>query len=716
MGNMNEVGGLTAGITSAALFVIGLVVIWPTHRRVRVPGVQFFALLCFSLAAWVMSNMLSDIDVSRAIFWIRVSFASISVGLFSFLMFVNRFPASRYISSTENILHGGALALILPIIFSNQFIPSIVFRDGISNVIPGILYPVFLAYVAYALGVALIRLYLSYRRLHGHRRTQVLYILNGVGLMAAVAVMTNLVLPLILGNNDLYWIGSTASLLFIGAIAYSIARYRLFDIKRAVMRALAYVLVVITLLAVYSLTVFAGLARLAGLDAVPVRYQLLLLAIAAVIGFTIPPLVRFFDKITQKIFLRRTYNPQQVLAMLGVAIEDRTSLAPFINEALDLLENALKPEFVVLAIRKNKSEVKLYRRGETNVDEEVVMKLMSSSESVIIGEVNDSALRKVMDKNDIGVSVSLNTSRSRFGCFILGYKQNGNSYTDTDRDFLELFSDELGLALQNLLRLQEIRDFNETLQSKVNDATAQLRQSNKKLHVLDEAKDEFISMASHQLRTPLTSVKGYLSMVLDGDMGKVTPEQRKVLEEAFNSSQRMVYLISDFLNVSRIQTGKFELERTQTNLADVLADEIEQLRVMASSRQVKIEYDQPSNFPIAFIDQDKFRQVMMNFIDNAIYYSNPNTTITISLTKEVNDIVFKVMDQGIGVPASERHRLFTKFYRATNAKKQRPDGTGIGLFMAQKVIVAHGGSIVFESRENQGSTFGFRLPLKDNSK
>jgi signal transduction histidine kinase len=281
---------------------------------------------------------------------------------------------------------------------------------------------------------------------------------------------------------------------------------------------------------------------------------------------------------------------------------------------------------------------------------------------------------------------------------------------------ISIAADTLAVAIQNGLRFEEIQEFNETLQRKVNDATVKLRGSNRKLHQLDEAKDEFISMASHQLRTPLTSVKGYLSMVLDGDVGKVTPEQRKVLEEAFNSSQRMVYLISDFLNVSRIQTGKFELERTQSNLAEVLSDEIAQLRIMASSRNLKIDYAQPSHFPVAYIDQDKFRQVMMNFIDNAIYYSNPNTTITISLTKEADDIVFKVMDQGIGVPAEERHRLFTKFYRATNAKKQRPDGTGIGLFMAQKVIVAHEGSIIFDSKENQGSTFGFRLPLKNNSK
>jgi signal transduction histidine kinase len=102
----------------------------------------------------------------------------------------------------------------------------------------------------------------------------------------------------------------------------------------------------------------------------------------------------------------------------------------------------------------------------------------------------------------------------------------------------------------------------------------------------------------------------------------------------------------------------------------------------------------------------------MNFIDNAIYYSGESTTILVELTTEGGEVVLKVHDTGIGVPKSEQSHLFSKFFRATNARRQRPDGTGVGLFLAKKVIVAHGGSIVFESVEGEGSTFGFRLPIK----
>ena len=306
------------------------------------------------------------------------------------------------------------------------------------------------------------------------------------------------------------------------------------------------------------------------------------------------------------------------------------------------------------------------------------------------------------------------------GKSVLGYLALGNQlssgYTERDIRVLETIADELLIAIQNSLSAQEVREINTNLQQRINEATSELRVGNKKLHELDKSKDEFISMASHQLRTPLTAVKGYLSMVLEGDLGDITPEQRQVLEQAFESSQRMVFLIGDFLNVSRIQTGKFMLEPTTINIADLIPEEIEQLADTAEKRGIKLMYEKPDSMPTIEADENKLRQVMMNFIDNAIYYSPAGGKVTVRVVKEPGAIVFKVIDTGIGVPAAERPKLFTKFFRATNARLQRPDGTGIGLYMAKKVVVAHGGAIIFETVDGKGSTFGFRLPLKDKLK
>jgi signal transduction histidine kinase len=172
----------------------------------------------------------------------------------------------------------------------------------------------------------------------------------------------------------------------------------------------------------------------------------------------------------------------------------------------------------------------------------------------------------------------------------------------------------------------------------------------------------------------------------------------------------MVYLISDFLNVSRIHTGKFMIERKPVQLAEMVKSEIAQLQAEAQNRNLHLEYHMPAHFPVLQLDEDKTRQVIMNFIDNAIYYTPSGGTVSVELTSSDKDVTLRVRDTGIGVPQKERHHLFTKFFRATNARHMRPDGTGIGLFLAKKVVVGQGGVLLFESQENKGSVFGFTLP------
>lgn len=271
--------------------------------------------------------------------------------------------------------------------------------------------------------------------------------------------------------------------------------------------------------------------------------------------------------------------------------------------------------------------------------------------------------------------------------------------TEKQMLLIDRLGEAVGIAMDNKLLLEENQR-----------VVKQLQRTNDKLKQLNETKDDFIGMASHQLRTPLTSVKGYLSLVIDGDAGRVNETQKKLLTQAFVSSQRMVYLIADLLNVSRLRTGKFVIERAPTNVADMISDEIGQLREMASSRGVDLDYKPPAKFPSLPLDETKTRQVVMNFIDNAVYYTPTGGHIRVEVKELPKSIELRVIDDGIGVPKQEHHHLFTKFYRAKNAQRARPDGTGLGLFMAKKVIIAQGGALIFNSVEGKGSTFGFSFP------
>jgi signal transduction histidine kinase len=306
-------------------------------------------------------------------------------------------------------------------------------------------------------------------------------------------------------------------------------------------------------------------------------------------------------------------------------------------------------------------------------------------------------IRKASGINSLYI-VKLIARRQIVGLLVVGFDSTTSHLTKYDILLLDHLSESIGVALDNKLLFDENQH-----------VLRQIKESNDKLKALDEAKDDFISMASHQLRTPLTSVKGYISMVRDGDAGEISPQQYKLLNQAFISSQRMVYIIADLLNVSRLRTGKFIMNPAPVNLAEMIEQEISQLKDIAASKELNLTYEKPQSFPELMLDDTKTRQVIMNFVDNAIYYTPLKGNISIVLKDNPNTVELRVIDDGIGVPKNEQHHLFTKFYRAGNARKARPDGTGLGLFMAKKIVIAQHGSLIFESKENQGSTFGFIL-------
>lgn len=422
----------------------------------------------------------------------------------------------------------------------------------------------------------------------------------------------------------------------------------------------------------------------------------------------------------RRVFSRDSYDPQLFLDQLNKTLVGNIEIGILLRHTALVIEENLNAECHIYVKETETAPSRIM--GSTKKElSQTDLKLMQSELATIKDKVVATqslgdhyfSLKKTLELNDIAVISSLVTSyaanQDATAYLILGPKKSDNSYTKQDFRIINIITDELLIAIQNALRFEEIQSFNITLQNRINDATAKLKRSNEKLREMDETKDEFIVMASHQLRTPLTSVKGYLSMVIDGDAGKVTNAQQELLNQAYVSSQRMVYLIADLLNVSRLKTGKFVIDAAPVNLADMVESEIAQLTQVAKSRKLTLVYNKPENFPKIDLDETKTRQVIMNFVDNAIFYSPAGGKIKIELRADKRSIYFMVKDNGLGVPKNEQSQLFTKFYRARNAQKARPDGTGLGLFMAKKVITDQGGTILFESVEDKGSTFGFKF-------
>jgi signal transduction histidine kinase len=498
-------------------------------------------------------------------------------------------------------------------------------------------------------------------------------------------------------------------------VFYAIARHGLFDVRFAVVRTVTYILSLITLASLYLII---ALFLISLLPPQPLTNGLLLMNVilVLVLAFVFQPIKNFFDKITNKLFYKDNYSMGEFIARLNRTLNSTNDLRPLLEKTALVIASTLKSDQVfslvylkenhyVTAGTENRSRVSM-KEFDVFLD-----KLKAKTEVIMASELDPSDPRyRMMVSHKIQLVMPLYKNDTLVGFLCLGdHKTLG--YTVRDIRSLLTISDELTIAIHNALSVDEVRKLNETLEQRVNSATSELRASNAKLQRLDEAKDEFISMASHQLRTPLTSIKGYVSMLIEGDVGKVSKEQKHLLNEVFISSERMVRLISDFLNVSRLQTGKFIIEKHPVNFELLVQREIDSLVHNATARNVKFIYKKTNDIPMLELDENKIQQVVMNFLDNAMYYSKEKSKITVTLKKASECVEFKVIDSGIGVPKDEQEHLFNKFFRATNARRARPDGTGVGLFLAKKVVDDHDGEIIFESKEGKGSTFGFRLPL-----
>jgi signal transduction histidine kinase len=553
-------------------------------------------------------------------------------------------------------------------------------------------------------------------KLSARNRRTVAVILFGMTLSAVIGAYCNLVLPL-MGLYGFTLLGPASTVIFIGSVAYAIVKHGLFDVRLAVVRSVTYSMVLATMAAIYLLAAWVLSNSLRGSSIDPI-VVVVGLGVALGLAAIMQPLKRFFDRLTNRIFYRDNYQADDFFARLSKQLNTTTELRGLLERAAQEISTTIKAEQGFFAV--SYGEDRFIAAGTTGHSRITLQEFKNieayineNEDTPIITELlhHEDRLRRLLRSKKIALVLPLMQWEDAISYLFLGDQQS-RDYTKRDIRTLETIRDELAIAIQNALSVQEVREINATLQQRIKDATKKLRQSNNQLQRLDAAKDEFVSMASHQLRTPLTSVKGYISMVLEGDVGRITKEQRQLLEEAFTSSERMVHLIGDFLNVSRLQTGKFIIDTHPVDLAKVTQQEVDSIRQIAAGHNVSVVYERPARFPELYLDENKIRQVIMNFMDNAIYYSPDSQEIKITLSVEDGDAVLRVIDKGMGVPVDAQKKLFTKFFRAENARKQRPDGTGIGLYLARKVIDGHGGSLVFESKEDKGSTFGFRLPIK----
>lgn len=234
---------------------------------------------------------------------------------------------------------------------------------------------------------------------------------------------------------------------------------------------------------------------------------------------------------------------------------------------------------------------------------------------------------------------------------------------------------------------------------------------------LDETRTSFVSVASHQLRTPLTSMRWFSEMLLEGDAGQLTEQQRHFVESIYESTDRMTSLVTLLLQIARVEGKRLRVDPKPTNLRFHTNDVVLALRPMLDAKGQTVEiYSEPEILPEIPIDQAIMWQVVQNLLTNANRYAPKDSVITVRIIQKNDIIEYSVSDKGIGIPDKEKGRIFEKFYRADNALHAVPEGSGLGLALVHSLVLGWGGTIWFESIEGQGTTFYFTIPLKGMEK
>jgi len=234
----------------------------------------------------------------------------------------------------------------------------------------------------------------------------------------------------------------------------------------------------------------------------------------------------------------------------------------------------------------------------------------------------------------------------------------------------------------------------------------------------EQSKRKFIATISHELRTPMTSIKGYVELMAAGAVGNLTPRQKQFLEIVHNNAERMIALVNNLITVSEMEQGPIRIEPQQVDMAQIIRDAVQSIRSRAEERQIDLVVNLPDDLSPAWGAPRSLRQIMDNLLDNALRYTYPQGRITVWAAEahlgegdEAQDfLVISVRDTGVGIPEEEQERIFEKFYRAENPLSVEAGGAGVGLAIVKSLVLAHGGRIWVESQPQQGSTFSFTVP------
>ncbi len=686
-----------------------------------------FVYLALSIIFWTVIMYLSLFftDPVLILFFIRLSMLAATVLTIAAFIFAYTFPQRKfYFPLKIRIIYFILAPLTMLVSMSPYMFTELKITDSNIEPTPG---PGMVLFVITAIGsiiATFIILIIKFIKAKSLQRTQYFFMILGVLLMFVLMVTTNFLTILVLKNSALIFLAPVYPLIFLVSTAYAIFRHRILDIRLLLVRAISYFVTISTLALLFSLSflLFTNFFIQVPLNSSEVFY---FLTISILFAIFFQRIKTVFEEKTEKFFYRNTLDTSKVLNELGKKVSATIEFNDLINKVGDVFVESIKvSSFYVILFGKDDysqlfKDVKyvLPKEVERETVENFLRYIFAKKRTFYYDEEEENEkIKSGLTYLQISVAMPLIINNKLIGAYLVGSKASGETYSQKDIDVMQISAPQIAVGIQNALAFEEIRRFNVTLKEKVDNATIKLKHANERLKELDKLKDEFVSVASHELRTPMTSIKSYLWMAMAGKGGKIPDKVKYYLDRAYTSTDRLIKLVNDMLNISRIESGRISVNFEQVDMKKLIDDVVAEVLPRGQELSLEVQFEQPSEKTSTVVaDGDKVKEVLINLIGNSMKFTPKKGKITVRLKQQEDEVITEVQDSGVGMDADTKASLFQKFGLIPGSYRTNQNvslGTGLGLYISKSIIDLHNGKIWGESEgRDKGSTFGFNLPI-----
>lgn len=719
-------------LTALANFVLGFYSLMKAPRK-KVN--KMFFILTSLVVGWIVTLYFFYSLSSEPLILIagRLNFA-FGAAIFSVLyLFADLYPINEYsIRRPRRYLLGvETIALVAITIFTGLVDEAELIVEGQIETVFGVLYPLFLTHIVVLMYLTFRLLVNKYEKYKGLAKTQLRYLFLGIAVSTVVTIFTNVILPL-LGVYSLQAAGTLSTLFLVGSLSYAMVKHRLFGINYVLVKGLrAGLLSLLTFISFYlliSLNVFTS-GEIGSFGWV---VSLLLVSIAFMSVYNFAQYALDKGWVFGKWLIR--YQPGEVATSLSDSLGNVLDIRHIVGISKKQISDTLGASSVQFTFNVDEGSeyesMNLNSKGAVLDDE--FYRLFARDENVyvrdeIIIRSGKSSRLSWMEANEVDVVVPIVVDKGAKAFIILGPRAGDIGYPAEDIRFLELVASVLTVAFSRSFLYQEVQDFSETLQGKVDVATSDLKKKNDLLSRLRERERDMMDIMGHELRTPLTIIKMTLGLLRtkadknNADFNKKEfDEYHKRMREA---TDREVRLLETMLSSTKLDANKMELHLQKVDLLPVIRDSILAHQTKVGEKDLKVNFVDPEVPIDIFADRVRLPEIIDNLVSNAVKYTHKGTvSIRVDTDSDINNVIFSVKDSGRGIPKEAIPHLGTKFYRVKQHIEKhhedveqspdivRPGGTGLGLYVTFGLVKLMGGEVTVESEIGKGSTFTVTLP------